>query len=398
MIRGKQPVAWPPGPRVRERHSPAIAFVRACGHASLDETSLGGLRQLGMRLDEGDWNEVLGYALVERMECLTYTHLSAAGLLPQLPASVRKTLAEVYAGTLLTNLKLRNLTVALTGAFAERGIQAVCLKGVVLGLRHYRDIAHRPVGDIDFLVRPADVERSAAMLVESGFRPIAGTDHPLAFQALRSRALGFERADGIMIELHWALTGMPPYAGRFESSGIWHRLEEVSIRGRALVHLHRNDELRYLCFHYAAQHRAERLIWLVDIVEMLPPNEGVRPDEASRAWEGFVSETISLRLALPITVALVRARRLLGAPIPQPALDALGRAAESPAERSGWRSTQDHQYGPAALARYVMALHTPRERLAFLAGAIRWGPPAWARWGGSGLARLTPLTRLTHHT
>ncbi len=246
----------------------AVSFIQACGHASLDPPTLEALHRRGLELDERDWNEVLGNALVERMECLTYAHAAAAGLLPIMPDRIRETFSSVYRGTLVTNLKMRNGTLALLEALAEQGVRAACVKGVALALRCYREIAHRPMGDIDLLVSWPDIEASATVLAKLGFRPIPGMRTP-RFPASEPCAR-FRASRRPREEIHWSLTGLPPYARRLEATDIWGRLHDLRIKDRVVQHLHPYDELRYLCFHYAAQHQAQRLIWLVDIAELLP--------------------------------------------------------------------------------------------------------------------------------
>ncbi|MGZ3598498.1 MAG: nucleotidyltransferase domain-containing protein [Ktedonobacterales bacterium] len=370
-----------PLPRVHDPDSRAAVFVRACGHAELDSPALTALHQLGAQLGASEWNEVQGYALVERMECLTYTHAAAAGLLPSMPEPIRTTFADVYRGTLTTNLLLRNTTLNLVTTLQSHGIRTVCVKGVALALSAYRDIAHRPMGDIDLLI-----ERSAAPAVESlmrelGYHAVLGMDRPLSFASLRNRALVFERKGGAMVEFHWSLSGMPPYAQRFVATNVWRRIQPMHIKDSIVWRLHPYDELRYLCFHYAVQHQAQRLLWLVDIAELLTSASYDAGAETPWDWAEFTAETIALDLALPVALALVRARDLLGTVVPEDILLQLSHAAQSRPERAGWRAALASPNSPASLLRYLLALDTSSQRLAFLGGALRHVPRIWARRG-----------------
>lgn len=392
MIDQKATQAGLPAPRVYDRDSRAESFVRACGHAVLDEASLAALHQMGTQLSASDWNEVQGYALVERMECLTYSHMAAAGLLPTIPDHIREAFSQVYSGTLVTNLRLRNTMLSLATRLQSQGIRVACVKGVPLALRCYRDLAHRPMGDIDLLIeRPAATE-IAVLMRQLGYRAVFGMDRPHSFSSLRNRALVFERPGGCIVEFHWALSGLPPYAQRFEAADVWRRMQPMRIKDHVVWHLHPYDEVRYLCFHYAVQHQAQRLLWLVDIAELLSSVANGADAEAHWQWAEFTAETIALGFALPVAVALVRAHRLLGTRVPEDVLLQLSRAAQSRAERAGWRASQAEPYGPEALLRYFLALDTPSQRLAFLGGVVRWGPPAWARWGYRTLLRAVRPT------
>ncbi|HEX8035462.1 MAG TPA: nucleotidyltransferase family protein [Ktedonobacterales bacterium] len=376
-----------PVPRVHDPDSRAAAFVRACGHAVLDASALAALHQLGAQLSADEWNEVQGYALVERMECLTYAHAAAAGLLPTMPDSIRTTFADVYRGTLTTNLRLRNTTLSLVTVLQQRGIRSVCVKGVPLALRCYVDLAHRPMGDIDLLIEPGAAAAVESLMRELGYYAVLGMDRPLSFASLRNRALVFERKGGTIVEFHWSLSALPPYAQRFEAVNVWRRIQPMPIKDSIVWRLHPYDELRYLCFHYAVQHQAQRLLWLVDIAELLTSATHDAGAEAPWDWAEFTAETIALDLALPMALALVRARDLLGTAVPEDVLLQLSHAAQSRPERAGWRAALASSNSPASLLRYLLALDTPTQRLAFLGGALRQVPRIWARWGYRTLRR-----------
>jgi hypothetical protein len=55
-------------------------------------------------------------------------------------------------------------------AIADAGIEAVCLKGFAIAHTHYADPAARILGDLDLLVRAADLDRTIRLLAGHGFR------------------------------------------------------------------------------------------------------------------------------------------------------------------------------------------------------------------------------------
>jgi len=56
------------------------------------------------------------------------------------------------------------------GAIAAAGIETVCLKGFANAHTHYPDPAVRIIGDLDLLVRAADLDRTIRLLAGHGFR------------------------------------------------------------------------------------------------------------------------------------------------------------------------------------------------------------------------------------
>lgn len=369
-----------PRPHSRDRATPAERFVRACGRSEPSQEGLARLRAAGLALSPEDWHDVLGVAIRGGMESLAYTHAAAAGLLDAMPEQIAEALKGAYLTTLTDNLRLRNEQLRLLDGLRERDVAAVPFKGIALALRYYGEhsLALRPVGDMDLLIHRADAEAAAAVVREVGYVPLYGDGGPLSFEALRNAALVYRRPNGPIVELHWRLASVPPYAQRFAAADIWARHATQEIAGRTISYLAPGDELRYLCYHYAAQHQAARLIWLVDIAELVRALPRVAPDWS---WQAFIAETRTLGLALPVVVALERAVRLVGLEFPEWVLDTLAVAAAQPAERAAWRAAQEDFYHPASLARRLRALDSHRERLVMARVIAARAPRIWASWG-----------------
>lgn len=369
--------AAPTMPRIlnEDRTTPAERFIRACGRRALSAEGLARLREAGLALSPDEWYDVLGAGIRGGMESLAYAHAAAAALLDAMPAQVAEALKGAYITTLTDNLRLRNEQFRLLDKLRERGVAAVPFKGIALALRYYGDLALRPVGDIDLLIHHADAATAAGTLRELGYEPLEGEGKPLSFEALRNAALVYRRPNGPIAELHWCLASVPPYSLRFAAADVWARLGSQEIAGRTVPYLALGDELRYLCFHYAAQHQAARLIWLVDIAELV---RALPPDWS---WQAFTDETRALGLALPVVVALERAGRLVELELPERVLDTLAAAAAQPAERAAWRAAQTDFYHPASLARRLRALDSHRERLALAKALAARAPRVWASWG-----------------
>ncbi|WIG58077.1 MAG: hypothetical protein OJF49_000822 [Ktedonobacterales bacterium] len=352
--------------------TPAGVFVVACAHRDLSDAALAHVREVGLRLDTEQWRTALGIATLGGIASLVYAHAAAAGLLAAIPEEVRDEFSAAYRTTLVSNLRLRNEQATLLARLAEQGIEAVAVKGVALALRYYGNLALRPVGDIDLLVRRSQIESGAAVLREMGYVALPGSGHARAFGALRNRALVYLKEDGPTVELHWDLASVPPYAERFATSAIWGRTQRMAVGSAEARYLDPADELRYLCFHYAAQHYAERLIWLVDIAELV----GALP--ADWDWLVFVNDTREAGLALPMAYALALAQQLLDLAIPTAALAALTEAAAAADEGIAWRVARARFTRPDILARYLLAFDAPADRAHFLRGALPHALRQWA--------------------
>lgn len=97
---------------------------------------------------------------------------------------------------------------ALGDALAAAGVRAVALKGIGL-IDCHRSVAHRPLGDLDVLVAPHDLERASAVLRAEGWLPA----HPIEPYLLRQRHAVIATSvvnDGVVVDLHWRASGWLP--------------------------------------------------------------------------------------------------------------------------------------------------------------------------------------------
>src|SRR3989454_2276525 len=147
------------------------------------------------------------------------------------------------------NLRLTGELLSVLDLFEAQGIPAVPLKGPLLALLAYGNLALREFGDLDILVRRADVERAKRLLLSHGYRP------ELFVEAAHEAALlacGYHyplrRDDGLAVELHWSLAPREfPYP--LDAEEVWTRLRPVRLGGRTLYTLGSEDLLLFLCAH-----------------------------------------------------------------------------------------------------------------------------------------------------
>jgi hypothetical protein len=253
------------------------------------------------------------------------------------------------------------------------------LKGVTLAARYYPEIALRPVSDIDLLVRRHQLNGCLRALRQVGFSPSPGHGRALNFKVLYNLELRYLKQDGLCVELHTGLARLPAYNAALSITRIWERAEPIQVGGWPARYLSPVDELRYLSLHYAVPHRAERMVWLVDIAEL------IRARAAEWDWEAFVGETVALGLAAPLAVALGRARELLGLDIPAEVTAGLTAAAATPRERRTWQAAHAPLSDAGRFGGHLRALRGPVEQLAFIGGAAtvaaRKAHRRVSRWG-----------------
>lgn len=153
-----------------------------------------------------DWTRVVATARANRMPTLLHEVLSQRGLLETLPDGPRTELVADAAKMAENAAVMSDSLAEYLGRAAAAGIPTVVLKGLSVSINVYGDPAMRPGGDIDVLVRPADVDASLRILDEMG----VGRYWPnLMDDAYYSRHhLHQQRCTPdlkIWFEVHWAL-------------------------------------------------------------------------------------------------------------------------------------------------------------------------------------------------
>jgi hypothetical protein len=341
-----------------------------CGHPTLAEEALADLRATACHLSVDEWERLNGLACQEGMQPLVLQHMAAAGLLPVMPEHVSQSLLAAYSAAWIRNRRLRGRHLHVIQSLSASGIEAMPVKGVVLAERCYGELALRPVTDLDLLVHQADVPAIGRILIGLGYQPLGGENDPLDFYGLVYHTVAYYGGDSELIELHWELANLPAYLPRMRAAELWGRSRQIQFAGHPVRTLALADELRYLSFHYAAQHQSSRLIWLVDIAELAR-------QLGQEDWPAFASQTISLGLATPVAVALERAQSLLGLDLPGGILPDLWRSAATRREAMAWSSAGGVFRHPDSLLRYWLVQPGARERI-MLARAL--GMRAARRW------------------
>jgi hypothetical protein len=369
----------------------ALSFVHRCGRARLTSYDRERLQEEGAVLDVAEWEQVLAICEQGGMGPLVFQHAEEAELLSSMPSAVAEALADTYRMSWINNRRLRGELASLLGAMADHEIDVMLVKGIALAERYYGEIALRPTGDIDLLVHADDAQMCERLLLMRGYTPLPGRQRPSQWHALVNRSLAFRHPAGYVVEVHWMLASRPSYVGSFPLDEIWHSALAIHLAGRTARYLSATEELRFLSYHYAGQHVESRLIWLVDIAEV------VRTHSPTLDWERFAADTVARGLAMPVAVALHNAESLLAVSLPPGLLERLWRAAADPRERGAWRAARADRTGLRALYQEMKVERGIVQRLLFGWQGLKWhvALPTWRR---AVSIRRTLLARLSSHS
>ncbi|MFH1007106.1 MAG: nucleotidyltransferase family protein [Candidatus Latescibacterota bacterium] len=289
--------------------SPEDSLLLSCIGTSREDRTLPHVEAL--LSSDLDWEEVLEKACRHRMMSLLYHALKSLddkGLIPQ---TVMENLKGAYCTHAVLNMRFARKLKEILTSLGEAGIEAIVLKGVPLAEMVYEDIALRPMGDIDLLVRKKDLESVEARLFGLGFTRFV--EDRQGYQSYYRHYFDHDRT--IPLHIHWELV-RAPNAFDVDVDALFHCAKRRNLSGMEALVLSPEDTLMYLALHLFFTHFFNMgLIGLVDIARLIEKTE--------MDWERVVADSRKRKVAGCLYVSLYFVKELLHAPIPDATLKQL---------------------------------------------------------------------------
>ncbi len=263
-----------------------------------------------------DWEQLLAASRQGGAQPLLYLKLNALGEQITVPAFVLKELHEGYLASTGRNMVMLHNTAKILTACQAAGIDVTGLKGIYLVENVYQAIGARPFGDVDLMVRKAQISGAVSQLEQLGY-------HQSTYFSAADTNLDIKHVPpmvneaGVTVELHWTiLEEEEPFT--IDVGGLWARAIPAQIGGVGVLALSPEDLLVHLCLHLGYQHSWNMgFRGLYDIAEVL------RHFETTLDWT-MVRQIAEDWGAERVTwMALDLAEALFGAPVPKAFMDAL---------------------------------------------------------------------------
>jgi putative nucleotidyltransferase-like protein len=248
------------------------------------------------------WEKVVGAAEYHGLTPLLLRNLVAADA--QIPQQQLKQLEQNNGRTVRQNLFLTSEMLRVVSSLSEVGIEAVPLKGAVLATRIHGDIALRPFSDVDLLIRREWVSAAETMISKLGYEAEISVPPAHRERWLKQQCeLSFRRAGLSRLELHWDISH-PHFSLDTGVENFWSRSRSVQIGDTKLNDLSEQDLLFTLIVH-GARHAWSRLMWLVDVAELLRTSPKID-------WDLFFREAEERGAARMAATALILVKELFG--------------------------------------------------------------------------------------
>ncbi|HEV8343480.1 MAG TPA: nucleotidyltransferase family protein, partial [Candidatus Binatia bacterium] len=214
-------------------------------------------------------------------------------------------------------LLYRELNNVLRG-LKDVGIQVIALKGAALAETVYPTRALRPMSDVDLLIRKEELPRVEDKLIGMGY--LVDEDKKAWFKEYYFN-LDFSKNEApsikINLDIHWDIH--PPSGSiKIDIDGMWERALTVKIANSEAMVLSPEDLLLHLCHHASCSHiLTGGLRPLCDIYETVQYYNGTID------WEQVQTRSFQWRINKYVHIILCLAKELLGAAVPDAAVEAL---------------------------------------------------------------------------
>lgn len=229
---------------------------------------------------------------------------------PDLGDDDRSAVDRARLGTTVRHLHLVSQLRLLGEALDRAAVPWVVFKGPVLAIEAYGNPALRRYADIDVLVAGRHFGAAIDGLAAAGAR-LLDTNWAYQLSAARAEA-SLEMPGGAQVDLHWHLCNE-----RVVRTDTDLPIEAMLARRRRLTiapgidvpALDRTDSFLATALH-AAMNGAYRLLWVKDV-------ERLAAASSQEEWDLLVQRCRAGRVGVPVALALLRSRRLLGADVPE---------------------------------------------------------------------------------
>lgn len=224
-------------------------------------------KETASQMRDINWSLFVQLVYHHRLYSVIYMKLKNMDL-PFVPEAVMMGLKQQYTTNTFRMLHLTAEMEQVCGAFRERGIRTITLKGPALAHDLYGDVSMRTSKDLDILIPVQEVETAEHILADLGYQRKEG-ERALTVRSWKWREhhiCYIHPEKRTQVEVHWRLN---PDSGRetdFEL--LWKRSRFSSYTQTPVRMLEREDLWVYLVTH-GARHGWFRLRWLLDIDQMI---------------------------------------------------------------------------------------------------------------------------------
>ena len=301
--------------------SPEEQLLLCCARTKLSKNNQDKIRKL---VSNGlDWDYFLQMVKAHGLAPLLYYHLHRIDHNHRIPQLIMDQLHTIYYSNLARNLLLYNESSLVLKSFKEKGIPVVALKGIVLAEFVYKNVALRPMADVDLLVQKRNLSEITKTLFKLGFEILPQEKRATVKYMNEShfvkRQENLKHLPILIINIHWDLTAPARFKGatKINTQQMISKARPGKVACSNILVMAPEDQVLHVIYHATFQHPFIGLLQLCDVAEL------IKLKENELDWQVLVKTSRNGRIATAAYYFLSSSKKLLGAPIPDWVLKAL---------------------------------------------------------------------------
>jgi hypothetical protein len=203
-------------------------------------------------------------------------------------------------------MRLYNELGKVLGILRQHSIPVIALKGAHLASAVYRNITLRPMGDIDLLVKQADLLMVHDILAEQGY--VSSKEETDCSQ---EHLPSYRKKDSIIIEMHFNIVP-PPFSDRVDVEKLFTRAQTCFIEGIEVPSLCPEDLLLHLCMHASYHHGFNN-----GIMPLFDISTAIEHYAEDLDWKQVLSRSKEWGVSKCVYLSLFLAKKFAGTAIPE---------------------------------------------------------------------------------
>ena len=322
---------------------------------------------LGADLGAVDWDGLCALACREGLAGLLVSAVRRLRL--DVAPDHLAVLGEQAVRTAARNTHLRAQLARIAGYFERCGVDLMALKGIVLIDQLYGRSQLRPMGDVDVMVRPEQLDAACAALqrlgCHSGPPLLRGDFFPRYYNERTYMSPG---PCPVKLDVHVRPFRPNWYRRRVPDDALWPACTTILIDGAPVRVASLERQLIHLVVH-AAIHGAKRLLWLMDIA-LFVRRHGDRID-----WGRLADLTVAWGLHHPVRTGLAAVQQQFGPIVPDRARRRLRVGRVGLMDRLVlWHAPRDAAHPVSTVMVELLSIRGLSPRVGYLGALIRPQP------------------------
>lgn len=260
-----------------------------------------------------EWDVLLRFAEINGVAPLLYKRLNNSGA--KVPKQVLTTLRDAYYHNAFKNAQYYQELYEVLKRLQADGIDVIVLKGAFLAKTVYKSEAFRIIGDMDLLVREADLSKTEKILLDMEYGP---KERPSIKQqcANHHHLLPFTKKGAFTIDIHWTLhfTKKHPCPFKINVESLWEQAQPFMVKDIQVLSLSPENLLFHLCLHTAYANNFISMRFLCDL------DYTIRYYQDQINWELLFERAQQWKAAKPVYLTLYLLKTRLATPVPEKVL------------------------------------------------------------------------------